>query len=175
MGFNFGINTTLIVAIPFVVLIVVFLGVIVVSGRRAAAARSWPVTTGKILMSGAEAYRTRTGRSGYSTMYRPNVVYEYSVNGQRLMGNQINFGMSIGYGSPAVAERVSAKYPTGSIVQVYYNPSDPAQAVLEKTARSPVTRILLLIIVFIIVMLVFTTVLTGNISGFINQFMSSFR
>ena len=170
----FGINTTLLVAIPFIVLIFVFLGMIVVSGRRAAVARNWPVTTGKILMSGAEAYRARSGHS-HTTMYRPNVVYEYSVNGQRLMGNRINFGMSVGYGSPSVAERVTTKYPIGSVVQVYYNPGDPSQAVLEKSAKSPATRILVLVIVFIVAMLAFATILTGNITGFINQFMSSFR
>ena len=91
-------------------------------------AQAWPSTTGTVLMSTVQS--RRTGRS-YSTY--PVVVYQYQVNGTPYQSQRIKAGeqfMSIRVTGQAQA--TAARYPVGAKVTVYYNPSNPAESVLEK-------------------------------------------
>jgi len=59
----------------------------------------------------------------------PLVVYEYKVNGRRFTGHRISVGEIAG---DFAAESTVNRYPQGAEVEVYYNPADPKQAVLER-------------------------------------------
>lgn len=99
------------------------------------AAREWPQAAGKVVVSEAEVRETRVidsdRESGYRTEQRnyANIVYEYSVAGQKLRNNRVSIGED--RGNSGVAETV-AKYPVGAVVTVYYNPLHPKEAVLER-------------------------------------------
>jgi hypothetical protein len=58
----------------------------------------------------------------------PYIEYRYEVNGQSYVGNEIDFGQW-NYDIPTYL----AKYPTGRIVKIYYDPVSPKRAVLEKS------------------------------------------
>jgi hypothetical protein len=99
------------------------------------AAREWPSTPGKVVISNSEQREVRVldsdRASGEKLEARnfANVVYEYSVVGQKLRNNRVSIGEDLG--NFQVAETI-AKYPVGAVVTVYYNPLHPREAVLER-------------------------------------------
>ena len=134
-GFNSGGLTFGLVAIPFVIIAVVFLIVILRANGKVRASKNWSSTTARILAADVEMRRNSTA-DGDSTSYYPTVVYEYAVNGQRFQSRRIRFGSEIGYGFRRMAENIVAKYPNGTLVSVFYDPQNPAEAVLEQSAGS---------------------------------------
>jgi hypothetical protein len=99
------------------------------------AARAWPSTPGKVVVSKPEVrdvtVMDSARKDGRKVEQRnfANIVYEYSVAGKKLRCNRVSIGEDLG--NFQVAETI-AKYPTGAIVIVYYNPLHPQQAVLER-------------------------------------------
>jgi hypothetical protein len=66
-----------------------------------------------------------------STTFNPVVRYEYVVDHVRYLGDRVAFSQRIFVNSRENAEKVVQKYPLGAEVKVFYNPSNPAYAVLE--------------------------------------------
>jgi hypothetical protein len=99
------------------------------------AAREWPSTAGKVVVSKAEVRKTKVIDSEREEGHRfeernfADIVYEYSVAGRKLRNNRVSIGEDLG--NFQVAETI-AKYPVGTVVTVYYNPLHPDQAVLER-------------------------------------------
>src|SRR3954453_23437911 len=99
------------------------------------AAREWPSTPGKVVISNSELRDFKVIDSeradGHRTEQRnfANIVYEYSVAGKKLRNTRVSIGEDLG--NFEVAETI-AKYPVGAIVTVYYNPLHPKEAVLER-------------------------------------------
>jgi hypothetical protein len=90
------------------------------------AARSWKETTCRVLSS---AVGTHSGKHGYT--YSVDIVYRYRIGRQWYTERRYDFrvGSSSGYdGKEAVVEQ----YPPGKHVTCYYNPADPADAVLNR-------------------------------------------
>src|SRR5687768_7415344 len=117
--------------IGFVLLILnaIFLGIIFFTRRKMQMMESWSQTMGTVTMSMLEA---RSSSEGGYTQY-PVVRYSYQAGGQTYQGGRIAPGMEVG-GSGA--EKVIARYPLNSQVAVYYDPQNPSDAVLEKSAPS---------------------------------------
>jgi hypothetical protein len=99
------------------------------------AAREWPSTPGKVVISNSEVREVKVldseRESGHKFEARnfANIVYEYSVSGQTLSNNRVSIGENRGNFQ---VEEAIAKYPAGAIVIVYYNPLHPQEAVLER-------------------------------------------
>jgi hypothetical protein len=70
-------------------------------------------------------------------------MYEYEVNGQRYVGNRIRFGDQIGTGFRSIAENAATKYGVGSSVQVFYNPSNPQDAALERNSGGSLSSLII--------------------------------
>jgi len=128
---------------------VMLLALLRAARRQAAAASKWPVTTGRIVSSTVEHYRTRVGgaRSGtLTTFYEPVVEYSYRVNGREYHSSQLSFGGRVA-GSEQLAQAKAAQYPAGTEVSVHYDPDNPTNAVLDlKIAYA--TPLLALAVVF---------------------------
>jgi len=108
-----------------------FGGVFVVAGiskyREVRRARNWVATTGTVTESKVRSVRDRSSDTqAYESM--PLVVYEYYVDSVKYRGTKINFAEKISGEDTAPTLN---KYPEGKIVQVYYNPAHPNEAVLE--------------------------------------------
>jgi Protein of unknown function (DUF3592) len=93
--------------------------------RKAYRAKTWPTTQGKILSSGLAEVSDSDG-----TTYKVAILYEYSVNGVshrsdvwRLRAGSSSFTKA--------ATKAVERYPLGATVNVYFNPEDPADAMLE--------------------------------------------
>lgn len=90
--------------------------------------QAWQSTTGTVLMSSVQS-----GYSGGHHSTYPVVVYQYEVSGQRYQSQRIKAGEQfINVRIAGQAEATVQKYPIGLTVTVYYNPSNPAEAVLER-------------------------------------------
>src|SRR5882757_7258643 len=102
---------------------------------QARAAREWPSTPGKVVISDSELRDVKVldseRESGRRLEQRnfANIVYQYSVAGKNLRNNRVSIGED--RGNFEVAETI-AKYPVGTPVIVYYNPLHPNEAVLER-------------------------------------------
>ena len=102
---------------------------------QARAAHKWPSTPGKVVTSNSEMREVSVmddeRENGHRLEQRnfANVVYEYTVRGQRLTNNRVSIGEDLG--NFQVAETI-ARYPVGAAVTVYYNPLHPHEAVLER-------------------------------------------
>jgi hypothetical protein len=111
---------------------------------KVSASRRWASTPGRVLVSELETRWTSGGsRSSSYRAYFPKVVYEYQVGGQVYQGSRIMFGQFPASSRPDLAQRKLAQYPLHSTGQVFYNPSNPSESVLEQSA--PSTRILWLV------------------------------
>ncbi len=99
------------------------------------AAREWPSTPGRVVVSTSELRDVKVldseRESGRKLEQRnfADIVYEYSVSGQTLRNNRVSIGED--RGNFQVAETI-AKYPVGAPVTVYYNSRRPREAVLER-------------------------------------------
>jgi len=99
------------------------------------AAREWPSTQGKVMVSKAEVRDVEVIDSSREDRHRieqrnfANIVYEYSARGETLRNNRVSLGED--RGNFEVAETL-ARYPIGKAVTVYYNPLHPHEAVLER-------------------------------------------
>ena len=107
------------------------------SQRQANAARHWPHTQGRIVLAEVRetAVRVRsstsTGRYRMATRYAPRIVYEYEMAGLYYQGERLWMGPAVVSSESDEAAREVARYPLGSEVPVYYNPSNPAEATLH--------------------------------------------
>jgi uncharacterized protein DUF3592 len=110
---------------------------IVLSLREAAAMKRWPVAKGRVLSSKVEEFRADAGAGNFGgprgrlTLYRPVVVYEYEVDGQRFRGDRIAQSPGMHKGVADFAEKVAQRYASGSPVDVRFNPKRPKECVLE--------------------------------------------
>lgn len=87
--------------------------------------QNWTATSGSVISSEV-CYR----RGIKSDSYSPRIVYRYAVDGKEYESREITYGFTEGSKDEA-AEKV-AQYPAGSEVKVFYNPSSPGQACLER-------------------------------------------
>ena len=99
-----------------------------------AASHAWPSAGSDVVEARLEERTTTRG----GTEYWPRVVYRYRVGDRTLRGQRLHFGESIAYNVRSHAERRLAALAAEAAVRVFYDPVDPAQAVVERSA--PVLR-----------------------------------
>jgi hypothetical protein len=95
--------------------------------RQAFASRHWPRTTGKIISSTIVSSPSGDG----DTTYRAVVKYDYTVNSIEYQGSRVYFGDKLGMSWRDHSERIVEPYRPERIVNVYYDPDEPNEAVLE--------------------------------------------
>jgi Protein of unknown function (DUF3592) len=166
---SFGNSITILVAIPFIIIALVLLRAGLRGRRLAAASKTWPATTGKVLSSEVEARRSSSSTGGYTTSYYPMIFYEYQVDGQIHRSNTLVLGGEVG-GPVSRAQQTVIAYPPGSSVQVYYNPENHQQATLEQ--GSSLSGILIWVAVLIIVGLICTFGFTAGLMGMVGGLVS---
>jgi hypothetical protein len=104
----------------------------------------WPQATGTVTKSGLDS----------DDGYRANVIYEYTVNGVGYSSGRIQFGSQTTYIRKSSAEAAISHYPAGSHLTVYYDPENPAEAVLERTSPGGLEYIISGIIILILMALI---------------------
>lgn len=159
---NIGGLIASLVTLPFIIVMLVLIVVYARSARKATASKNWPTTTGRIISSDVGSYRSRRSSGTHTTVYEPNIVYEYSADGQRFQSKQISFGAVAGTSSTGWAENIVTHYPEGGTVQVFYNPANPSEAVLEHSGAG---GNLALMLVFVVIEAVLVGILISGLTG----------
>lgn len=93
--------------------------------RKLANSKTWPKTTGNIIRSSI-----KYDRCNYQTVACPDVAYEYTVEGVKYVSTQLAL-IEVNGSFAEPAESKAGKYSRGQIVDVYYNPKKPGDAVLS--------------------------------------------
>lgn len=109
--------------------------------RQQAAARHWLNTQGTVVRAAVERFwvveaadADAAGSTWRRLLMRADVEYSYTVAGVVYNSNRIALGGKF-YASRALLVRGAARrLRAGEAVQVFYNPDDPAEAVLEPRA-----------------------------------------
>jgi hypothetical protein len=114
--------------------------------RTTKASRDWPSVEGQIAGAMVET-KIDSDEDGSSTRYSPRIIYTYSVSGQQYTSDQVAIGARRWHTSRAKAE-ARLVYQSGQQATVYYNPDNPAKAVLEAGATRGVWGTLIAGIVF---------------------------
>lgn len=96
------------------------------SYHKAQQATSWQSVSGKVLESFVQV---KNGSRG--AMYKPEIRYEYKVNGEYFIADCWRFGAVAKSWGKAQSNQVAAEYPVGRSVTVFFNPERPQEAVLE--------------------------------------------
>lgn len=105
-------------------------------------ARSWPSVQGEVV---GTTVRTYTARAGSVTTSRdrerlrsfyPAITYRWTVDGRSYQGSRYSLGEAHDdYPERAEAEQAAATYPAGGPIAVFYDPADPASAVLDRSQQ----------------------------------------
>jgi len=112
--------------VVWIVLTIAALAGALITYQQGARTRSWESVEGEVL---ATAVETRESVEA-AHHYEPMVSYRYTVDGQEYLANEI-VQFDVSYSARSEAEEVTADYRSGSSVTVYYDPADPASALLE--------------------------------------------
>jgi Protein of unknown function (DUF3592) len=90
----------------------------------------WPQTTGTIIASDVKRVESLDPDSAAS--YEPHIRYAYSVSGRDYENDTITLNVQVTNLVPRGAEAIRNRYPVGSQVVVFYNPSAPENSVLVR-------------------------------------------
>jgi len=157
-GMMAGAVISCIVVVPFLIVALVFFFIWRRNNQQAQASLNWPSTIGTIGASSVQARTSRTS-SGRSTAFYPEVLYQYEVDGRKYLGQRIAFGSQVGYSDSNRAHAIVDRYVPGNQIRVYYNPNNPGDAVLERSAGTS-SRIFFWVAILILVILCITVVPT---------------
>jgi len=76
------------------------------------------------------------------------MIYSYTVEGKSYQGQRVSFARMIASSYHSRAEKVVNRYLLGSRQKVYYDPRNPAEAILERKVESKVGTLLLIVACF---------------------------
>jgi hypothetical protein len=170
-----GILISLCVILPFLAIA----GFLLISARRssaqAQASQTWPSVMGTVTASSVEVSTSSDSDGGSTTSYYPAVTYQYDVLGHRYTSDRISFGFRVGSGNRVQAQAVADRYIAGNQIRVYYNPTNAAEAVLERTSQSSsLAKWFVIIILAVICIVVIPVVLgLGGVMVFLDQMLKS--
>lgn len=108
------------------------------SSREAENTRNWKSTSGRIESSGVEQFQTLSDSGKtlrWRTMQRAQVIYTYKVNGREYRGDKVAEGWKSSASFGFFAKRAAAKYPESAPVEVFYDPANPARALLDRRLK----------------------------------------
>ena len=111
------------------VFVTVGLGIAAFGARsvvQARASSTWPRVSGEITHSEVVQSSDSEGVS-----YSPLVRYDYAVGDQPFTSERICFGLARMSAGLRFARTYSERYRIGSVVNVYYDPTQPSSSVLE--------------------------------------------
>ncbi len=124
--------------------------------KKAGQSSQWPAAPGTITVSEVKQSSTTDEDGAISFTYTPRVEYTYEVAGQSYTGSKVGFGAVLGHSSTGPAQAVTARYPVQAPVQVFYNPANPSEAVLERSAAGSVNATRIIGIVLLVIAVVST-------------------
>jgi hypothetical protein len=120
----------------------VLLMVALVSLQKARKTELWGQTKGKVLESDVVKGLRTSSDNTRTTTYRPEICYQYEVNGEVHVSNRIKVMGNYSSNSSARAYRAAIKYPKDSEVTVFYDHNKPEKSVLERGVTREINSLL---------------------------------
>lgn len=104
--------------------------------RLGRASRAFTRTQGQILAAYVEELPGPAEEGG--PKFRPVIRYAFEARGRAYESEQVSVGDPPGAASPGAEEarRAVARFPTGSAVDVWFDPADPRRSVLVRGAEA---------------------------------------
>ena len=130
--------------------------------RKAEESMSWLETTGTIneskVVQGSNVLMSNDEDGESAPVFFPEISYTYRVAGLEYTSKRLTFAGVKSFSKRENAEKAASLYPVGTQIPIYYDPKNPKEAVVDRTAKK--SNILLTFgILFIIIGL--ATVLIG--------------
>lgn len=125
---------SLLIAVVFFAVGILLIFVAYTNRKKAQAAHAWPSVPGQIIESRLVQYEKYDGGADGQqrlTAWQPRIVCQYAVAGRPLQ-----CGLGPSPDTRAFAERMVERYRVGAQAQVYFNPENPAEAMLERPSGS---------------------------------------
>jgi hypothetical protein len=116
--------------------------------RRGQESLHWPTVQGKIVASQITTDVSRDSDGDESTVHGADIRYRYSVDGVAHESKTVQWAGDFKSSGTSWQGKRVAKYPVGAGVTVYYDPRNPAVAVLEPASRSGSVLTLLMALAF---------------------------
>ena len=127
----------------------------ILNRRKAEESTSWPSVQGTITKAWVETQKHEDDDGSVTITHFPRWEYEFVISGMTYTSQNISFGGTGGSHNEYEAQEGLNQYPVNSQVQVFYNPSNPEEAVLEPGMQGTMTLIIvgggLTIITFVII------------------------
>ncbi len=95
----------------------------IVASAKSFRMRRWRAAPGRVTSSDIDP--------GTLSAPRWEIEYEYTVDGRAYIGDRVALAQRRRHGYEDAMEQLR-RYPQGQSVEVFYDPRDPAQSVLEK-------------------------------------------
>ena len=94
-------------------------------------AQSWPDTSGRVIETRVVEVHLESQGPGTKRWFEVRVTYTFDAAGRTHRGDRTGLWPERRLGQQARA--LAAGYPPGQPVSVYYNPSDPARSMLDRS------------------------------------------
>ena len=107
-------------------MVLVIIGFLLSDIPKMIKSQGWPTTGGTIISNKLSRVKIKEYNGDFYTITVVYIRYGYSVNGVSHESSSIN-----SIDTPSYPDSYANRYPVGKDVIVYYNPKNPAEAVLE--------------------------------------------
>ena len=132
----------------------IFLGVGLWMINKGIQSENWDKGTATITSSEIEKTESRSkdaqGFTQTSTSYSVRVKYSYTVEGSNYEGNTVGFG-TMSHNERSDAQEELKFYPKGKTIDVYYDPENPSDSVLNKGVFWPMYIVIVVMVIILIV------------------------
>ncbi len=131
----------------------IFLGVGLWMINKGMQSENWDKGTATITSSEIEKTESRSkdaqGFTQTSTSYGVSVKYSYTVEGGNYEGNTVGFG-TMSHNERSDAQEELKSYPKGKTIDVYYDPENPSDSVLNKGVFWPMYIVIVVMVIILI-------------------------
>jgi hypothetical protein len=97
---------------------------------RIAASLTWPSVKGAVLSNALKTIRNGRWGKGAET-YSVNLLYRYAIGGTTYDNSRISWGIKSADLTPDIPEAFVREYPAGHAIDVFYDPAQPAMAMID--------------------------------------------
>lgn len=112
-------------------------------------ASRWRSTKGTVIRSQVQSLKHKSLEDATDMANFPLIEYEYMIGEKKYRSKRISIGEQA---ADWQIEETLNRYPVGTIVEVFYNPANPGQAVLERDIPPDVIRGFIHILLFFLVL-----------------------
>jgi len=121
--------------------------------RKAEESMSWLETTGTVngseVMQGSNVLLSNDEDGESTPVFFPEIRYSYQVAGLEYTSKRLSFAGVKSFSKREKAEEAASHYPVGTQLPIYYDPKNPKEAVVDRSAKKS-NIVLTLGIMFII-------------------------